>query len=163
MVDNRTTITTPTDREIVITRVFNAPRELVWKAWTQPEHLSRWWGPKGWTLPICKMDFRVDGTWYYCMKGPEGEESCGLAVYREIDEPERIVYTDYFANAQGNPVEGMPESLVTVNFTDQNGNTLVTSSVLYPTTEDRDRVLQMGMAEGITESLDRLDEHLAAL
>lgn len=163
MVDNRTTITTPTDREIVITRVFNAPRELVWKAWTQPEHLSRWWGPKGWTLPICKMDFRVDGTWYYCMKGPEGEESCGLAVYREIDEPERIVYTDYFANAQGNPVEGMPESLVTVKFTEQNGRTLVTSSVLYPTTEDRDRVLQMGMAEGITESLDRLDEHLAAL
>jgi uncharacterized protein YndB with AHSA1/START domain len=155
-----TTITTPSDREITVTRVFNAPRKLVWKVWTQAEHLTRWWGPQGWTLPVCKMDFRVSGVWHYCMKGPDGEESCGMAVYHEIVEPERFVYTDYFADADGNPVEGMPETLVTVEFTSVDDKTKITSTMLFQTAEDRDQVLKMGMEEGLKETWDRLEEYL---
>jgi uncharacterized protein YndB with AHSA1/START domain len=156
-----TNVTTPSDLEIAITRLFNAPRVLVWRAWTQPENIVRWFGPKGWTLPVCEMDFRPGGEWFYCMRGPEGEESCGKAIYREIVEPERFVYTDYFADANGTPVAGMPEALVTVEFIEQDGKTLMKDTVRYPTKEDRDRVLQMGMAEGTAETLDRLEDYLA--
>lgn len=165
MIDQKSTtqITMPSDREIVITRVFNAPRELVFKAWSKPEYLARWWGPKGWTLPISTMDFRPGGQWHYCMKGPEGEQSCGLAIYHEIVPPERIVYTDYFADAEGNPKEGLPESRITVEFTEHDGATKLTSTALYKTKEDLDKVLKMGMEEGMTESLNRLEEFLASL
>ena len=94
------------------------------------------------------------------MAGPQGEESCGLAIYHEIVEPERLVFTDYFADAQGNPVPGMPESRVTVHLTENDGITLLNSTSLYPTKEDRDRVIQMGMQEGMMESLNRLEELL---
>lgn len=159
--DSSTTITTPSEHEIMVTRIFNAPRELVWKAWTQPEHLTRWFGPTGWTLPVCEIDFRVGGAWRYCMRGPAGEESCGMAVYHEIVEPERFAYTDYFTDADGKPVEGMPAALVTVQLTNVNGKTKLTSTTLYQTAEERDQVLKMGMEEGLTETLDRLDEYLA--
>jgi uncharacterized protein YndB with AHSA1/START domain len=154
------TISTPSDREILVTRRFNAPRALVWKAWTQPAYLARWWGPQGWTLPVCNVDLRPGGKWQYCMAGPQGEESCGLAIYHEIVEPERLVYTDYFADAQGNPVPNMPESRVTIHLTENDGMTLLNSTMLYPAKEDRDRIIQMGMQEGMTESLNRLDEVL---
>ena len=162
MADNQpiTTIATPSDREIKVTRRFNAPRALVWKAWTQPEYLAQWWGPQGWSLPVCNVDLRPGGKWRYCMAGPQGEESCGMAIYHEIVEPERLVYTDYFADAQGNPIPGMPESRMTVHLTENDGRTLLNSTALYPTKEDRDRVIQMGMQEGMTESLNRLDEFL---
>jgi uncharacterized protein YndB with AHSA1/START domain len=158
-----THVTLPSDREIVITRVFNAPRELVFKAWSDPEYIARWWGPAGWTVPVSKMDFRPGGEWHYCMRGPEGEESCGLAVYHEIVKPERIVYTDYFAGADGKPVEGMPEALITVTFTAHDGKTTFNGRSLYPTMEQRDKVLKMGLEEGMTESLNRLEALLASL
>ena len=109
MTKNNMPYTLPSEREFVVERVFDAPRELVWQAWTEPEHLAHWWGPQGWTLPVCTVDFRPGGIWHYCMRGPEGEESWGKATYREIVEPERIVYLDAFADEAGNPVEGMPE------------------------------------------------------
>lgn len=160
---NATQVTMPSDRELVVTRVFNAPRELVFKAWSDPEYLARWWGPKGWTVPVSTMDFRPGGKWHYCMKGPEGEQSCGLAIYHEIVPPERIVYTDYFADAEGNPKEGLPESRITAAFTERDGKTTFTGTALYKTKEDRDTVLRMGMVEGMTESLNRLEEFLASL
>jgi uncharacterized protein YndB with AHSA1/START domain len=164
MIDKKraaTQVTMPTDREIVITRVFDAPRELVFKAWSDPVYLAKWWGPSGWTLPVSQMDFRVGGSWTYCMKGPEGEESCGMAIYREIVEPERIVFTDYFADAEGKPLEGMPEALMIVEFAADEGKTMLTNTVRYQTAEDRDRILKMGFKEGMTESLNRLEEFLA--
>lgn len=150
------------DRELVIERIFDAPRELVFKAFAEPERLARWWGPKGWTLPVCKMDFRPGGVWHYCMRGPEGGESWGKAVYREIVEPERIVYTDAFADADGNPIEGMPEMLITVEFAEHEGKTKLTSRTRFASVADLEATLAMGVVQGITETWDRLAEHLAS-
>ena len=72
----KTQLTLPSDREIVVSRTFDAPRRLVWQAWTKAEHLTQWWGPKGWTLPVCEVDFRPGGTWFYCMQGPDGMLAC---------------------------------------------------------------------------------------
>jgi uncharacterized protein YndB with AHSA1/START domain len=152
---------TPSEREFVMERIFDAPRELVWQAWTKPEHLAQWWGPKGWTLPVCKMDFRPGGVWHYCMRGPEGEESWGKAIYHEIIEPERIVYLDAFADEAGNPVEGMPEILITVTFTEHDGKTKLTSRARFASAADLESVLAMGMVEGLTETWDRLEAYLA--
>ena len=124
-----------TGPEIVITRIFDAPRELVWKAWTEPERLMRWWGPKGYTAPACKMDFRVGGKYHFCMRSPEGKNYWSTGVYREIVESERIVCTDSFADEHGNPVPashyGMPgdwpvELLVTLTFEEHAGQTKMT-------------------------------------
>ena len=101
---------------ITIVRELNAPRESVWKAWTDADMMMRWWGPKDWTLPVCEMDFRVGGSWFYCMAGPTGEQSCGRSTYEEIVVPERIVYRDEFAERDGSIIEGMPEMRITVEF-----------------------------------------------
>ena len=154
-------VTDAARRELVITRVFDAPRELVFKAFTEPERVAQWWGPKGWTLPVCTMDVRPGGVWHYCMRGPEGEESWGKAVYREIVEPERIVYIDTFADEEGNPVEGMPEMLITVTFEEYDGQTKLTSRTQFASVADLESTLAMGVVDGITETWDRLEEHLA--
>lgn len=124
-----------TDAGLVITRVFEAPRELVWQAWTDPEHVMRWWGPKGFTAPACKIDLRVGGVCLFCMRSPDGQDFWSTGVYREVVPPERIVCTDSFADAEGNPVPashyGMPgewpeELLITVTFEDLGGKTKMT-------------------------------------
>jgi uncharacterized protein YndB with AHSA1/START domain len=161
MTKNNIPYTMPSEREFVVERVFDAPRELVWKAWTEPEHLAQWWGPKGWTLPVCKMDFRPGGVWHYCMRGPAGEESWGKATYREIVEPERIVYLDTFADETGNPVEGMPEMLITMTFEEHNGKTRLKARTQFASAADLESVLAMGMVEGLTETWDRLEAYLA--
>jgi len=122
-------------REITITRIFDAPRELVWKAWTEPERFMRWLGPKGYTAPVCKVDLRVGGKYLYCMRSPEGQDFWGTGVYREIVPLERIVYTDSFADAEGNLVppthygfaaDFPSELLVIVTFEDYEGKTKLT-------------------------------------
>jgi uncharacterized protein YndB with AHSA1/START domain len=122
-------------QEIVITRIFDAPRELVFQAWTDPEHVMRWWGPEMFTAPACKIDLRVGGVYHFCMKAPDGQQFWNTGVYKEIIPPERIVYTDSFADEQGNVVPaayyGMPgewprELLVTVTFEDQGDKTRLT-------------------------------------
>lgn len=158
-----TTLTTPSDREIVITRVFDAPRATVWKAWTEAKYLTQWWGPNGWSLPVCEVDLRPGGTWFYCMQGPDAMQSCGVSVYQEIVAPERLVYTDAFADAQGNVVKTMPEALITLEFIEDGGKTTVRSVTLYASAENRDTVLKMGVLQGITETLDRLEVLLKTL
>src|SRR3989337_2780421 len=91
-------------KELVITRLFDAPRELVWKAWTDPKQLMQWWGPKGFTSPVCKQDFRVGGKYLYCMRSPEGKDYWSTGVYREIVAMKKIVCTDSFADEKGNVV-----------------------------------------------------------
>lgn len=154
-------------KELVIERVFDAPRELVWKAWTEPERVMRWWGPKGYTTPVCKIDFRVGGTSLNCMRGPDGKDIWSTGVYREIVELERIVCTDSFADADGNVVSashyGMPDSiplemLVTVTFEDVDGKTKMTlRHTGLPVGEMID-----GANQGWSESFDKLAEMLAA-
>jgi len=125
----------PAEGELVITRVFDEPRELVWKAWTDPERMKRWWGPKNFTAPVCKIDLRVGGVYLYCMRSSEGQDYWSTGVYREIVPQERIVCTDSFADEKGNPVPashyGMggdwpAELLVTVTFAESAGKTKFT-------------------------------------
>jgi uncharacterized protein YndB with AHSA1/START domain len=153
------------EQELVITRIFNAPRELVWKAWTDPEHVKRWWGPRDFTSPVSKIDLRVGGVYIYCMRSPEGEDYWSTGVYREIIEPERIVYTDSFSDAEGNVVPashyGMSgdwpsELLVTVMFEEHEGKTRLTlRHVGIPAGENRDMA-----KSGWNESFDKLAELL---
>jgi uncharacterized protein YndB with AHSA1/START domain len=92
--------------DLVLTRIFDAPRERVWKAWTDPEQVKRWWGPKPFTAPSCSLDLRVGGKYLFCMRSPDGQDFWTTGVYREIVEPERLVYTDSFSDEQGNVVPG---------------------------------------------------------
>jgi uncharacterized protein YndB with AHSA1/START domain len=121
--------------EIVIIRIFDAPRELVWRAWTDPEHFKRWWGPKTFTCPACEIDFRIGGKYLNCMRSPDGKDYWTTGVYREIVPLEKIVYTDSFADEKGNTVPasyyGMPgvwleESVVTITFEEYEGKTKMT-------------------------------------
>ena len=153
--------TASSEREFVMERSFDAPRELVFQAFSACERVARWWGPKGWTLPVCQMDFRPGGVWLYCMRGPAGEEGCGKAVYREIVEPERIVYTDAFVDAAGNVLEGMPEMLITVEFAEHDGKTKLTNRAQFASAADLKATLDMGMVEGLTETWGRLEAYLA--
>jgi len=124
-----------TEREFVITRIFDAPRALVWKAWTEPERMKRWWGPKGFTSPFCKIDPRVGGVYLNSIRAPDGKDYWSTGVYREIIPMERIVCTDSFADAKGDVVPavyyGMSrdfplERLITVTFHEHEGMTRLT-------------------------------------
>lgn len=153
------------DQELVITRFFDAQRELVWKAWTKSEHLMQWWGPKYFTAPVIKIDFRVGGKYLWCMRSPEGEEYWSTGIYREIVEQEKLVTTDSFSDAQGNVVPasyyGMSgdwplELLVTVIFEENDGKTKITlRHEGIPAGESRDSA-----KAGWNESLDKLSEYL---
>jgi uncharacterized protein YndB with AHSA1/START domain len=149
------------DRVFTMERTFSAPREMVFRAWTEPEHLAHWWGPTGWTLPICTVDLRPGGAWHYCMRGPNGEESCGKATYREIVPSERLVYLDAFADAEGNVNEEMPQMEITVEFLEHEGKTKVVSHTEFASAEELKAVLAMGMVEGMNQTLDRLEAYLA--
>ncbi|HSM55994.1 MAG TPA: SRPBCC domain-containing protein [Candidatus Sulfomarinibacteraceae bacterium] len=152
------------DRVLILERIFEAPRELVFTSFSDCEHLEHWWGPKGWTLPVCEMDFRPGGRWHYCMRGPDGEESWGLTVYREIVAPERLVYTDSFSDEEGNIVDGMPTMLITVEFAEYEDNrTKLTSRTEFASVEELESVVEMGAIEGISETWDRLDDYLATV
>ncbi|HEY6008537.1 MAG TPA: SRPBCC domain-containing protein [Geobacteraceae bacterium] len=152
--------------ELVITRIFEAPRELVWKAWTEPERSKRWWGPKGFTTPFCRIDLRVGGAYLYCMRSPEGQDYWGTGVYREIVPLERLVCTDSFADENGQVVPaahyGMTgewplELLVTVTFEERDGKTRLTlRHAGLPAGEMREQC-----AAGWNESFDKLAACLA--
>ena len=161
------TVANTEERTFTIEQLFDAPRTLVWQAWSDCEHLRHWWAPAGWQLPVCKIDFREGGTWHYCMRGPgpDGEEmeSWGYTVYHEIVEPERIVSVDAFADEAGNISEEMPKLNVTVTFTETDGQTKVVSRTEFATAAELETVIKMGMEEGVTQSWDQLDAHLAQL
>jgi uncharacterized protein YndB with AHSA1/START domain len=147
--------------DFVGTRVFDAPRSLVFRAFSECQSLARWFGPAGWTLPVCEMDFREGGTWFYCMRPAEGEDACGKTTYLEIVEPVRIIHSDEFADRDGNVSAGMPRMLVTITFTDVDGRTQLESRTRFASAEDLKTVAAMGMEEGLRECWDRLDDHLA--
>ena len=147
--------------DFIATRVFDVPREIVFRAFSDCTHLVHWWGPTGWTLPLCDMDFRVGGTWRYCMRSPEGETSCGAAQYHEIAVPERIAYTDIFTDADGRPTPDTPEMAITVTFTETDGGTLLTNVARFASDKDLQFAVGVGMEAGLTETWDRLEAYLA--
>ncbi|MFB9278189.1 SRPBCC family protein [Cohnella cellulosilytica] len=159
------------DKVLVLERVFDAPRELVYAMFKEADHLRHWWGPKGWEIPVCTVDFRPGGVWHYCMKCVDrsqgdfyGMESWGKAIYKEMIEPEKIVYTDYFSDAEGNSNDEMPSTDVTLEFIDLgDGRTKLVSYGEYVSAESLKTVMDMGMLEGITETWDRLEERLNEL
>ncbi len=164
MAENAASSNTPetlAEREFVMERIFDAPRELVFKAWTEPERLAQWWGPRGWTTTNYGMEVRPGGSWLYCMRGPGGEEAWGKGIYQEIVVPSLIVYNDVFADAEGNPVEGMPQILIRVEFAEYEGKTKLTNRAQFASVADLKAVLEMGMAQGANETWDRLEEYLA--
>jgi uncharacterized protein YndB with AHSA1/START domain len=154
---SKLTVTTPSDREIVSTRVFDAPRDLVFEAHTSCEHMSRWWGPRKYEFASCEMDFRPGGAWRIVHRGPEGEIPAFRGEFREIVPPERIMWTFEW--------EGMPGhvSVGTLELEEQDGKTTITSTSVFDSVEDRDGMLQSGMEEGAVETYDRLDEYLETL
>lgn len=152
-------VSIPTDREIVMVRVFDAPRHLVYDAMCRPELMRRWMlGPPGWTLIACANDMRVGGTFRHVWRGPDGTEMAMSGVYREVNPPERIVRTETFEFGCG-PQAG--EQLSAVVLTEQAGQTTLTLTVQYPSREARDATLASGMEHGVTASYDRLEELLA--
>jgi uncharacterized protein YndB with AHSA1/START domain len=153
------TIALPSDREIVMTRVFDAPRRLVFEAWTRPEHVARWFGPHDYSLPVCRIDLRPGGAWRYVLRAPDGTEMGMKGVYRQIVRPERLVYTEIFDDFE----EIGGESLVSIVLEEHEGRTTMTSTVLYRSVEVRDAVIASGMEVGAAETLDRLAEHLGAM
>jgi uncharacterized protein YndB with AHSA1/START domain len=146
--------TTPSDREIVLTRLFDAPRSLVFDAMTKPEHVRRWWGKLDdkHSVPVCEIDLRPGGAWRFVGRGPEGDFPAFYGTYREIAPPERLVYTEFF--------EPFPDvgSVITTVFTEENGKTRMTVTCLYPSLEVRDMVLSTGMSKGAGISYDRLED-----
>jgi uncharacterized protein YndB with AHSA1/START domain len=152
-----TTLTTPSDREIVITRVVDAPRRLVFEAYTRAEHLPHWMlGPQGWTMPVCEIDLRPGGAWHFVWRRADGTEIEMRGVYHEIVQGERLVSSESWGG-------DWPETLNTLLLSEEDGKTTITQRVLYPSKEARDAALQTGMQEGAFQSFDRLDEYLRAM
>lgn len=151
-------VTTPSDREIAMTRVFDAPRGLVFDAWTKPELLKRWLGVRGgWTFAVCEVDLRVGGAYRYVWRGPTGTEMGMGGVFREIVPPERLVATESFDESW---YPG--EALDTITLVEHDGKTTLTTTVLFESQEARDVALQSDMERGVAESYDVLDELLAS-
>jgi uncharacterized protein YndB with AHSA1/START domain len=146
----------PLERETTLTRVFDAPRRLVFEAWTKPEHVVRWFGPQGFTLDICEIDLRPGGAWRYVMRKPKGRPVGMRGVFQEIAAPEWLVSTESFDDYPG-------ESLNTVTLVEQDGQTTYTNRVVYSSREIRDAVIKSGMEIGARETFDRLAGYLANL
>jgi uncharacterized protein YndB with AHSA1/START domain len=153
-------------QEIAISRVFDAPRDLVFDAWTEPDRLMEWWGPRGFTCPHSTIDLSVGGICHNCMRSPEGVDYWSKGIYKEIIRPEKLVYSDSFADGEGNIVPasyyGMPgewpeESLIIITFEEHDGQTVFTLHHQgIPAGENRDMC-----KEGWSQSLDKLEEYLA--
>lgn len=152
-------ITTPTDRDIVMTRVFDAPRRLVYDAYTKPELLKRWLGVhNGWILAVCEIDLRVGGSYRYVWRGPDGMEMGMRGVYQELVPSERVVATEKFDQPW---YEG--EAVGTVTFDEEKGKTTLTMTIRYTSKEVRDAVLASPMEQGVAAGFDKLEELLPTL
>lgn len=150
-------LTLPSDREIMMTRVFDAPRDLVFEAHTSCDHMRNWWGQRDYDISVCEIDFRPGGKWRLVQRAADGTEHGFRGEYREIQRPERIVWTFEY--------EGMPGhiSVETMTLTEHNGKTTLTAVSRFDSVEDRDGMLQSGMEDGANETWNRLAEYLEAM
>jgi uncharacterized protein YndB with AHSA1/START domain len=152
-----TTFTMPSEREIVMTREVDAPRELVFDAWTNPDHVRQWMlGPSGWTMPVCEIDLRPGGAWHFVWRRADATEMEMRGEYREVTPPERLVSTESWGG-------DWPETINTVTLSEEDGKTTITQTVLYPSQEARDAALETGMKDGVSQSFDRLAEHVRTM
>jgi uncharacterized protein YndB with AHSA1/START domain len=151
-------VTTPSDAEIRMTRLFNAPPQLVFDVMSRPEHVREWWANlgEGYSVPVCEIDFRVGGAWRFVSRHPNGDAEF-YGTYLEIDAPHRIVFTEIYAPFPDSP------STVTSVLTEENGKTRMTATVRYSSKDVRDMVIASGMAKGAGISYDRLEDLLARL
>jgi uncharacterized protein YndB with AHSA1/START domain len=153
----KTTYATPSDREVVMSRMFAAPRRLVWDAWTNPQHVPHWMlGPEGWTMPVCEIDLRPGGGWRFVWRRADGNEMEMTGEYREISPPDRLVSTESWGGE-------WPDTLNTMVLTEEVGRTTMTLTMLYPSKEARDAALETGMKEGADQSFERLDAWLGEM
>ena len=151
------TVATPTDTELVVARTLDAPRALVFEAWTEPRHLSRWLlGPEGWTMPVCEIDLRPGGAWHFVWESSDGNQMEMRGAYQEIVPPERVVSTESWGG-------DWPQTTNTLVLSDKDGKTMITHKMVYPTKEARDAALKTGMTRGMAQSFDRLSEYLVGL
>lgn len=152
-----TTYTTPTDREVVVTRVVDAPRRLVFAAWTDPRHIPQWLlGPAGWSMPVCELDLRAGGAWRYVWRKSDGSEMEMSGIVREVTPPERLVTTERWGPE-------WPETVNTLVLTESAGKTTITLTITYPSKSARDAALGTGMKSGMDESFARLDRVVQTL
>lgn len=154
------TLTFVEDQAFTMERIFDAPRELVFKMFTKPEHVARWWAPTDYTIPVCKIDLRQGGEWHYCMESPEGERHWVKAVYHEVIEPEKFSYTSTFVDQDGNPIEDLPEHLGTVILTEYEDKTKLEIRIQLETAEALKTMVNTGMIEGLTLSFNNLETYL---
>jgi uncharacterized protein YndB with AHSA1/START domain len=149
-----TTFTTPSDRELVMTLVVDAPWRRVFDAWTKPEHLPHWMlGPSGWTMPVCEIDLRPGGAWHFVWRRSDGTEMGMRGIYKEVAPPERLVSTESWGG-------DWPETTNTLILSEEHGTTRITQTVLYPSKSARDAALATGMKDGVSQSFERLAEYL---
>lgn len=146
------------DRELVVTRTFDAPRALVWKAWTDPAHVGQWWGPNGFTTTTYESDVRPGGVWRYMMHGPDGTDYPNLVTFAVVEEPERLEY------AHGTDAANPEMFRTTVFFEEAGGKTTITMRLLFRTREERDRIVEAsGAVDGANQTLARLAEYLKTM
>jgi uncharacterized protein YndB with AHSA1/START domain len=150
--------TSPVGRELVLTRVFDAPRALLFRAWTNPKHLAQWWGPRGFTNPVCELDVRPDGAIHIVMRGPDGTDHPMVGAFHEIAPPERLVFTSAVDDANG---KRLLEARNTVTFTEQSGKTMLTLRALVVKATPEAAPMLAGMEAGWTQSLERLEALMA--
>lgn len=148
---------------ITVKKAFDAELPLVWKAYTDPEILDKWWAPKPWVARTKSMDFRTGGHWLYAMVGPNGEEHWALANYTLVEDQKRFTADDAFADSDGNINEDMPQSYWDSNFNSIEGGTLVTFDIAYPDLAALEATIAMGFKEGLTLAAQGLDEYFASL
>lgn len=152
-----TTFTTPSDRELVATRVVDAPRQLAWEMWTNPKHVPHWMtGPDGWTMPVCEIDLRPGGEWHFVWRDATGTDMEMRGIYCEIAPPERLLSTESWGG-------DWPETINTLVFTERDGQTTMTCTVLYASKGARERALGTGMKDGWSKSYDRMDDYLRTI
>jgi len=153
---NSATVTTPSDRVIVITRAFDAPRSLVFEAWTKAEHVAQWWDPSGAPLAVCDIDLRPHGAFRFVHQGPDGVNHPFTGLYREVTAPARLVFTTRVAPSGA-------ESIGTLVFSEHEGRTTLTMTIECQSKADRDALLKMRVDVGTTRTLDNLDEYLGSI
>jgi len=152
-----TTFTTPSGRELLATHVVHAPRERVFEAWTQPEHLPHWMlGPDGWTMPVCEIDLRPGGAWHYVWRQDDGNQMEMRGAYWEVAAPERLVSTESWG-------DDSPDTLNTLELSERDGDTTIALTVTYASRDAREAALQTGMKDGMAKTFGRLDEYLQTI